>query len=80
MYEIFRLPVPIVTGDFEEALHSVGKKHLHKHTNASQTPVNSVKVFMFACSFCLGCAFHADVCAIQTPAGFRTAGDYLMGL
>uniref|UniRef100_A0A673I8A9 Rapamycin-insensitive companion of mTOR-like n=1 Tax=Sinocyclocheilus rhinocerous TaxID=307959 RepID=A0A673I8A9_9TELE len=23
MYEIFRLPVPIVTGDFEEALHSV---------------------------------------------------------
>ncbi len=28
MYEIFRLSVPIVTGDFEEALHSVGKKHI----------------------------------------------------
>ncbi|XP_016121928.1 rapamycin-insensitive companion of mTOR-like, partial [Sinocyclocheilus grahami] len=23
MYELFRFPVPIVTGDFEEALHSV---------------------------------------------------------
>lgn len=69
MYEIFRLPVPIVTGDFEEALHSVGKKlnvfHLIK--SASLTAVNSEKVLLFLFGMCVSCwcLCHSDPSRFQ---------------
>lgn len=53
LYEIFRLPVPIVTQDFTEALLSVGEKHfclfiVHFHTSTECHLIYTSGVFYVA--------------------------------
>lgn len=70
LYEIFRLPVPIVTNEFEEALHSIGERFslpcllLNKRIQSAE-----VWVTLFVC--CLLIALYSHFSPLTDPSRFQ---------